>query len=355
MTKVLIVDDSALMRKKIREILQEGGDFELDTARDGRDALEKMPQFRPDVVTLDINMPIMDGLTCLAHIMALESPPPVVMVSSLTEEGALTTFEALELGAFDYVAKPGGTVSLNIRDVEQEIVAKVKAAAKSRRRKVARGGGLRERLRQQRVEHNESSVSTSGADVKGLVVIGVSTGGPSTLEEILPLLPAAFPWPVLVAQHMPGRFTAVFARRLDGRCQMAVKEVDSPMALRPGEIYIARGDADVKIGRRKGVLMALSVPQNSALWHPCVDRMVESAMEYFSPKQLVGVQLTGMGYDGAEQMAKLHQKGGRTIAEAEESAVVFGMPKELIERGGATEVLPANKVAAQLLRWVKSP
>ncbi|HHQ41378.1 MAG TPA: chemotaxis-specific protein-glutamate methyltransferase CheB [Chromatiales bacterium] len=355
--KVLVVDDSALMRKVLREILTAEPGFEVETARDGEDALERIRELDPDVVTLDINMPRMDGLTCLAHIMS-ESPRPVVMVSSLTEQGALATFEALELGAVDYVAKPGGTVSLNLREVADEIRAKVRAAAGARTRRRAGAAAAPARPAPARPARRAGARAAARrpagrGDGTGLVLVGVSTGGPGTLEVILTALPEDFPWPVLVAQHMPARFTRVFAERLDRRCALAVREVQRAMPLEPGQIAIAQGDADVLVQRRLGRTTAVTTdPDESLLWHPSVERMVRSALEACPPERLVGVQLTGMGYDGAEAMAELHRRGGRTIAESEESAVVFGMPRELIERGGADVVLPRERIAAQLCEWL---
>ncbi len=348
-TKVLVVDDSALMRKHLRAILEEDNAFQVVTARDGKDALEQIANENPDVVTLDINMPVMDGLECLARIMS-EAPRPVVMVSSLTEKGATATFEALELGAVDYVAKPGGTMSLNIREAEQVIRTKVKAAARAARRRAppqpaAPAAVPRRPARQATVK--------PAAATTGLVLIGVSTGGPTTLERILAALPAEFPWPVLIAQHMPGRFTNVFAQRLDTRCALQVREVDRPTPLQEGQILIGRGEADVVVGRRAGKLVALNMPSDASLWHPSVDRLVRSALAHYTPTKLIGVELTGMGVDGAAAMTELHAQGGRTIAESEASAVVFGMPKELIDRGGADVVLPASDVAAQLQKWLQ--
>ena len=185
-----------------------------------------------------------------------------------------------------------------------------------------------------------------------MVLIGASTGGPRALQELLTRLPAHFPLPVLIAQHMPGSFTRVFAERLAQESVLPVKEVNRPTPLVPGEILIARGDADVVVGRRSGCYMALSVPPDVRFrWHPSVERLVRSAMEHFPPEKLIAVQLTGMGDDGAEAMAQLHRLGGWTIAESEETAVVFGMPRELIERDGANVVLPVDRIAGQLVQW----
>lgn len=358
MMKVLVVDDSALMRKAITMMLLESGEFTVETARNGEDALAAIPRVRPDVVTLDINMPVMDGLTCLATIMR-EFPCPVVVVSSLTERAALITLEALELGATDYVPKPGGTVSLNMAEVRDELVSKVRQAACLR----GQPGGLVSRLRRQRevtrVERahrtavppsHRGGMAVSGAD---LVLIGASTGGPALLATLLSQLPKDFRAAVVVAQHMPASFTGAMAQRLDEHCQMPVYEVTRPMAIRPGRIYLARGDGDLVLCQRSEGLTGRPVPANGAYrWHPSVDRLVASAIEVVEPSRTVGVLLTGMGDDGAEQMALLHELGGRTIAESEESAVVWGMPGQLVARGGASTVLDADRIADHVLTWV---
>ncbi|MBG0818595.1 chemotaxis-specific protein-glutamate methyltransferase CheB [Planomonospora sp. ID82291] len=358
-TSVLVVDDSALMRKVIKRILTETGEFEVHTARNGLDALEQLRRVQPDVVTLDVNMPEMDGLTCLNEIMR-QDPRPVVMVSSLTEDGALVTLEALAVGAVDYVAKPGGTVSLNLQDVAAELVAKVRAAAGAR---VRRAGGLTARLRTQRARAAESAAparrtrapaARTQAAPADLVIIGASTGGPALLADILSRLPASFPAPVVVAQHIPGSFTTALAQRLDGACALDVHEVVRPMPMHPGHIYVGRGDADVLIARGPAGLVVKCVPASSAYrWHPSVDRLVASAHRVVEAQRLVCVQLTGMGDDGAGEMAAVKSAGGRTIAEAEETAVVWGMPGELVRRGGATAVLPNHLIASRLIDWVR--
>jgi len=352
--RVLVVDDSALMRRYISQILEESLEVEIFTARDGAEALTKTREFSPDVITLDINMPVMDGLTCLSQLMT-ETPCPVVMVSSLTERDALATFEALNLGAVDYVTKPGGTVSMNIRAVAKELVSKVRAA--SRNAKIAR---LRQRHRSLEPPACAPALSTTKKRTSvhrrpgpvRLVLIGVSTGGPGTLEEILPKLPADFSSPILIAQHMPATFTRVFAERLNTVCALQVEEIDKRSKLEPGHIYIAAGDADVEVSRLGLGPVATTVPEDPDMpWHPSVDRMVRSAVTQLGAEALVGVLLTGMGDDGAAAMKDLHDQGGRTIAESEETAIIFGMPHELIERDGANVVLPCQAVASQLVTW----
>ena len=362
-TRVLVVDDSALMRKHIRKMLEDKG-YDVVTARNGEEGLEKVASFEPTVVTLDINMPVMDGITCLSLIME-QNPCPVIMVSSLTEKGALSTFEALELGAVDYVAKPGGTVSLNINDVANEILAKVKAASRAR---IGKARGLRSRMRARReqaeVKHQtkpfrtssrvatKSRTATKTVSSDGLVMIGVSTGGPSTVEDIICSLPANFPLPILIAQHMPARFTGVFAERLNKIAALDVIEINGPMDIQAGQVLIARGDADVKVIQRAGRYKVSTIPSdNSYLWHPSVERMGLSVKDLYDPKSVICVQLTGMGNDGAAVMAELHELGAKTIAESEETAVVYGMPRELVERGGADLILPNDKIADQLIEW----
>jgi two-component system chemotaxis response regulator CheB len=197
-----------------------------------------------------------------------------------------------------------------------------------------------------------NSASGNVAPVRGVVLIGVSTGGPGAIETIIPRLPGNFPWPIIIAQHMPESFTGVFARRINDLSELEVVEVSRPTPLRAGMAYIGRGDADILVGNRGGNLTALPIPASPLHnWHPSVARMVVSALEHVDPKELLGVMLTGMGDDGAEAMADLRSRGGRTIAEAEETAVVWGMPGELVKRGGATLVMPIHRIADQLRRW----
>lgn len=388
MTKVLIVDDSALMRRLIGTVLGDAG-FTIETARNGREGVERLTQWQPDVVTLDINMPEMDGLTALSLMMQAR-PTPVVMVSSLTAKGAQATFEALALGAVDFIAKPGGTISLSVEDIAQDLIQKVRSASKARMRSSMTaprralndaatpvpsrgpaapgatpaslrpgppaGTGLAARTAG-RVQDVDLRVSRPErqASVPGIVLIGVSTGGPRTLEEILPLLPADYAWPIVIAQHMPANFTDAFAQRMDRACALTVREVSHSMPLEPGHAYIGKGGTDVMLAERMGRIVAMPKSETPGHpWHPSVDVLVESAMRVIDPTRLIGVQLTGMGNDGARTMAQLKSRGGRTIAESAETAVVFGMPQELINLKGATTVLPCHDIARHLCGWVRS-
>ena len=369
MIRLLIADNSALMRKVLEHIFLQEGDFDIRLARNGNEAIELVRSFDPQVVTLDIQMPGMDGLTCLSQIM-VEAPRPVVMISSLTAEGADATLEAMELGAVDFVAKPSGTVSLEIDRLRPLLVAKVRGAANARIRRTLRltervryqiRGGLAARARpaptpaKARASAGPNAPKTRNGALPGLVLVGTSTGGPAALDVVLPQLPTDFQWPVLVAQHLPASFTGAFARQLDRECQLHVVEVDQPMALKPGTIYIGRGDADVLVAPRAAGVIAMPAPAKAGyLWHPSVERMVASALENIDASQMIGVLMTGMGNDGAEGMRRLRQGGGRTIAEAESTAVVWGMPGELVKNGGAEVVRPLEDIASTIIDMVSA-
>ncbi|MGZ6037345.1 MAG: chemotaxis-specific protein-glutamate methyltransferase CheB [Phenylobacterium sp.] len=354
MIRLLVVDDSALMRRLIVEIFSGEDDIEVRTARDGMEALDALQTFAPHVITLDIHMPQMNGLECLDRIM-IERPTPVVMVSSLTAEGANATFEALRLGAVDFIAKPDGAISLGVHELAPVLVAKVRSAASARLKTSLR---LKERVRHRmetavkkpRSAKSERPAATAVAAAgDGLVLVGTSTGGPPALEALLTSLPGDFPWPIVIAQHMPATFTGPLARRLDGLCALSVSEVAAPTLLKPGCAYIGKGDADVIISRRAAGWVAMPAPsQASYPWHPSTDRLVRSALEIVPPAQLIGVLMTGMGNDGALAMTHLRSLGGRTIAEAEETAVVWGMPGELVKAGGADWIEPLSGIASRL-------
>lgn len=347
--RVLVVDDSALMRRYLTEILE--GDPAIrvvGTARDGEEAVLAALSLRPDVITLDINMPKMDGLTALQYIMA-QAPCPVLVISSLTQKGALTTFEALELGAVDYIAKPEGTVSLGIKDLSAEIVSKVKAVARANLRHVRKVGPQPGRTKR------PCPPARSPVEVtEKVVVIGVSTGGPKTLMDILPQLPGDFPAPVVVVQHMPAHFTAAFAQRLNQHCALQVKEAADEDILQPGWVLVAPGGYHLKVRKKLGsaeIKCRLS-REPETLYVPSVSVTFSSLLDVVGARCLIGVLLTGMGNDGANEMVKIRQGGGFTIAEAEETAVVWGMPREAIERGGATLVLPSYAIAQALVEEV---
>lgn len=378
MPKLLVVDDSALIRKFVKDIFVGDSHYLMEFARNGKEAIECLHRFQPDVITLDVNMPEMDGLEALARIMA-ERPTPVIMLSALTRRDATTSLDALAMGALDCVAKPTGVGSLTPGAFAEEVRRKVQIAVNSRVRlssAFASKTGLaidqkgHSGIQQSKPFSTFGSSATPSAvlpdssnlttgltklsgNPPGVVIIGVSTGGPRLLEKLLPSLPKDFPWPVVVIQHMPKKFTEAFALRVDGYCELKVQEVVEPTPLAPGNIYIAHGSADSVLIKHGGRICMQSVEEDGGYyWHPSVSVMVKSAMKLFQPNQLIGVMLTGMGNDGAQEMFELKEAGGRTIAESEDSCVVFGMPRELIRRGGATIVLPAQEIADQLTRWL---
>lgn len=362
MIRLLVVDDSPLMRRLLGTIFEAESDFIVEFARDGTEAIDKLHTFEPDVVTLDIHMPRMDGIACLDRIM-IERPCPVVMVAQRTQAGADETLEALELGAVDFIPKPDGAVSLEIDALAPRLVNTVRGAAAARIKPTLR---LAERIRAKRGLRNSKprrrpamaalpSIAGIGAvEGEGLVLVGSSTGGPQALDALLTPLPAQFPWPVLVAQHMPASFTGALARRLDKACALKVVEVAAPTPVATGTVYIARGDADMVLRRQRGALVAAVAPSSASFrWHPSVDRLVQSAMDVVTPERLIGVLMTGMGNDGATAMAELRRRGGHTIAEAEESAVVWGMPGELVKAGAAEVVAPLERIAASLMKTLQ--
>jgi two-component system chemotaxis response regulator CheB len=351
--KLLVVDDSPLMRRLLGQIFSREADFTVEFAGNGLEALDRAQSFAPDVVTLDVHMPKMDGLACLDALM-VERPTPVVMISSLTEADAEVTLEAFRLGAVDFVAKPQGAVSLYIDELAPELVRKVRAAAGARLRSTLRlAEKVRHRIGGAPAPRKRAAASAASGTTEGLVLVGTSTGGPPALEALLSALPGEMAWPLVIAQHMPASFTGALARRLDGLCALTVMEVQKPTLLQAGFAYIASGGSDIIIARKPAGLVAMPMtPDKDYPWHPSTDRLVRSALAQLPAAQMVGVLMTGMGDDGAAAMALLRQEGGKTIAEAEESAVVWGMPGELVALGGADWVVPLPQIAERLRKLV---
>jgi len=349
-TTVVIADDSALMRRKIKEILESDPAITVvGAARNGQDAVDLVRQLEPDVVTMDINMPVMDGITALQTIM-MESPRPVVMLSSLTQEGAMTTFECIELGAVDFIGKPSGTISVDIDQQAHEIIAKVKQAAKSKP-----GGRLRRKAAAPAAGPRASR--TGDGIATRVVAIGVSTGGPKTIMEIVPYLPADLDAAVVIVQHMPEAFTAPFASRINAASAITIKEAESGDILRSGHGYLARGGKHMVFARRalgSGVMVRYASQPSDVPHIPSVDVMMKSAVEVFHSR-VTGVLLTGMGADGADGLVQIRRAGGQTIAEDESTCVVFGMPAQAIQRGGAEHVLPCHHIAEKIEELLACP
>ncbi|MEB3102828.1 chemotaxis-specific protein-glutamate methyltransferase CheB [Ferviditalea candida] len=351
--KVLIVDDSALMRKALKEIMITDKTIEVvGAARDGQDAIDKAGEMQPDVITMDINMPVMDGLTSMQHILNDHPKIPIIIISSLSTEGALTTFEALALGAFDYVAKPSGTVSSNIHVVGKEIIDKVKLAYKSANRN-SLNGRIKARsaaAEKKTVASQRKSPAPGSNELSAVVVIGVSTGGPGTLMEVLPRLPSDLKAAVVVVQHMPASFTSSFARRMSEACAISFKEAEACDILANGRGYLAPGGYQLLVHRDGKLLRLSSSPETQFM--PSVNVTMASVLERCGGERMVGVIMTGMGDDGADTMVKVREAGGITIAEDESTAIVFGMPQEAIKRGGAEIVAPSYKIAGEIVKAV---
>ncbi|HMD71718.1 MAG TPA: chemotaxis response regulator protein-glutamate methylesterase [Bryobacteraceae bacterium] len=346
--RVLVADDSALMRQTLKRIIGESADLDLaGVARDGEDAVSKARELRPDVISMDINMPKLDGISAL-QIVLQEKICPVVMVSSLTQEGATTTFECLELGAFDFVAKPDGTVSSNMGAVAEELISKLKAAASR---------GIVDRLQRGRERRQPARAplraAFEGVTRKRAVAIGISTGGPATLQDVLPQIPPDLPASIFLVQHMPPAFIASFAKRLDERCSIKVVEGRSGMPVEPGVCYVAPGGMHLCLHRKMTGDVVIRTPNTPAtLFVPSVGVMMDSVLKMYGA-DTVGVLMTGIGDDGADAMVAIRQAGGHTIAESEQTAVVYGMPREAIERGGACVVAPSHQVAGEIVRAVR--
>lgn len=347
--KVLIVDDSAFMRKLLKDFLTSHPSLEvIGVARNGKEAVEKVKTLQPDVVTMDIEMPQMNGLEAVREIM-VHSPVPIVMLSSTTIDGAENTMLALEYGAVDFIAKPGGAISLNLHDVKDEIIEKVLAALQVQRasltgKKVISNEGLNPLKR---------TFSNVG---KSVVLIGTSTGGPRALQEVLKKLPASIQAPILVVQHMPAGFTKSLASRLNGLCDIRVKEAEDGEVLVNGTAYIAPGGYHLSIKRvGTSYCAALDDAQSPRLGHrPSVDVLFESVAQYVN-LNVAAVVLTGMGQDGKQGLKRLKEYGKTiSIAESESSSVVFGMPKAVIEAGLADMVADLQDIPKYLIDLIKS-
>lgn len=345
MIRVLIVDDSALVRRTLVEILTRDPEVEVvDTAGNGADAIAKIRRLRPDVVTLDVMMPQLDGLKVLAHVMR-ENPVRVLMLSSLTQEGAETTLHALELGAVDFVDKAALALPPEDGSLGGELLAKIHAIAKIDLSRLGRYAA-----RAVKAGTIALGPSAAGADI---VIVGTSTGGPTALQQLIPALPASLPASVVVVQHIPRGFTGPLADRLNAMSALTVREAAEGDIVRPGEVSVAPGGVHLKFCRRGETTVIVLDPEPSdSLLRPSVDVTMKSAAEIWG-NRAVGVLLTGMGNDGTLGMRVIRSKGGRTLAESEESCVVYGMPKAAVDLGVVDEVLPLDRMAERIAAAVR--
>jgi two-component system chemotaxis response regulator CheB len=344
-TRVLIIDDSALVRSLLTEIVNREPDLEaIGAAPDPLVAREMIRALSPDVLTLDIEMPKMDGLDFLERLMRLR-PTPVVMVSTMTERGAEVTLKALELGAIDFVCKPRLGIAAGLQDLAADICEKIRVASKARLNRHVRPGEPRATgadSPSKRAPTHYSRLST-----EKLIAIGASTGGTEAIREVITRLSADSP-AVLITQHMPPGFTRSFAARLDGLCRMTVSEANDGERVLPGHVYIAPGDRHMKLERcGSNYVVALDDGPPVNRHRPSVDVLFRSVAAAAGQNAL-GVMLTGMGRDGASAMLEMKQAGAFNIAQDEASCVVFGMPKEAIAIGAVDEVRPINRIAERL-------
>ena len=338
MIKVMVVDDSAFMRKAIREILESDSEIKVvDVARNGEDMFNKLDNAQPDVITLDINMPVMDGKTTLEKMQEENIKIPVIIISSLTKEDAPITLELLDLGAFDYIPKPSGTISLDIKKVSDEIIAKVKNAYKNKNRFKILPKFKRRKIAEHKVEEKKLA--------KNVVAIGISTGGPATMLDILqdvnePDDDTAY----LVVQHMPPQFTPSLAKRMTEYSPIEFFHAAPGQSILGGYGYLAPGGWHMMITKEKKVRL---FKDDKYIYYPSVDVLFNSVADVFAPNA-IGVLLTGIGRDGAEGLLKMKQMGCYTIAEDEETAVVYGMPRAAKEINAAIKILPSYKIARDI-------
>lgn len=340
--RVLIVDDSALIRGVMTEILSQDSEIEvIGAAPDPYAARDKIKALAPDVLTLDVEMPKMDGLTFLHKLMAAR-PMPVVMVSSLTDKGAATTMQALEAGAVDFVTKPTVDIQHGLEDLAQQITSKVKAAAQATVKKRTPPADCADRIKA--LAQQSAMIKTTDT----IIAIGSSTGGTEALREMLEVLPPNTP-PILMTQHMPERFTKTFADRLNELCQIGVKEAQEGDSVLPGQALLAPGNYHMEL-RRSGARYYVTLNQEPPVnrHRPAVDPMFQSVAKYAGANS-VGVILTGMGNDGAAGMLDMKKAGAFNLAQDEASCVVFGMPKEAIKAGGVDKILPLNDIPSAIL------
>jgi two-component system chemotaxis response regulator CheB len=346
--KILVVDDSAFMRKVITDMIESDQQMEVvGVARNGEDAIAKIKLLKPDVVTLDIEMPKMDGLTALRTIMA-EMPLPVIMLSSLTKKGAEETLKALDLGAFDFITKPSSLIKVSAPEVKNELIEKIQIASRTKV-KAIRNPKPSPQITQRDTVVPSISVQANSR-FKKIVAIGTSTGGPRALQDVIPFIPSGINASFLIVQHMPPGFTKSLAERLDSMSQIHVKEAESGDILQQGWAYLAPGDQHLKVTKQNGQFMIKLDNGDRVSGHrPSVDAMLESIVDT-NHKNVVGVIMTGMGADGAQGMKKLKDSGGFVIAQDEDSCIVFGMPKIAIKLDAVDKVVGLSNIANEIVK-----
>lgn len=363
--KVLVVDDSSFFRRRVSEIINQDPLMTvIDTAQNGREAVDKAQQLRPDVITMDIEMPVLDGISAVREIMA-KCPTPILMFSSLTHEGAKATLDALDAGALDFLPKKFEDIARDKDEAVNLLQQRVKEIARKRFLMATRPrapepaarpavtGTLNRPLAERQSEPARAAAAPAAFKRSGksyqLVAIGTSTGGPVALQNVLTKLPGDFPHPILLIQHMPATFTAAFAARLNGLCQIGVKEAQDGDVLKPGQAYLAPGGKQMLLeGRGPGARLRIIDGNDKVNYKPCVDITFASAAKTYGDKVLA-IVLTGMGADGRDGARLLKEQGATIWAQDEASCVVYGMPQAVAKAGIASESLPLDRVAQRIL------
>jgi len=346
--KVLVVDDSAFMRKVISDMLSQDDEIEVvGTAKNGKDGIDKAQLLKPHVITLDVEMPIMDGITALEKLLELNPAPKVIMLSSLTNNGGEATMKALDAGAFDFVPKPTSSIiHFNIDDIKEDLVKKIKNSVTSNTLNYNRKSIFPNKITMQPKEKVQSDCM-----LKYIIAVGTSTGGPRALQEVIPLLPADLPAAVLIVQHMPPGFTKSLALRLDSLSEINVKEAENGDILKPGWAYLAPGNYHMYINKASGeyrIGLNQEIPMTGH--RPSVNYMMNSVAAC-GHKNLIAVMMTGMGNDGSEGITKIKNVGGKTIAQNEETCVVYGMPKSAVNMGVIDKIIPLTEIAKEIVKF----
>ncbi len=360
-TRVLVVDDSAFMRKALSMMLESDPHIEVvGTGRNGKEGVDLVKKLKPDLVTMDVEMPEMDGLTALRIIME-EQPTPVMMVSSITQEGASATFEAMDLGAVDFIPKELSFVSLDIVHIKEELLEKIKTIGQRRALVMA---AAKRRIVSKKISAEAKAAMAVGTTKRKstrkrhlvgtniqIIALGCSTGGPPALQSVVTRLPRNLPVPVLVVQHMPPKFTKSLAERLNGLSKVAVSEARQGEIAEPGHVYIAPGAMHMTLspGAVTPSIRVAETPSDT-LYRPSVDVMMKSVVKRYG-KQTLGVILTGMGNDGEIACKELHGLGGKIIAQDEATCVVYGMPRAIVDKGLAHVISPIESITDEILSF----
>ncbi len=337
MIRVLVVDDSPFIRLALKKLMSSAEDIEvIGEANNGKEAIRLVQELKPDVITLDVNMPVMDGLTALGEIKKVCPQCRVIMISALTKEGARETIEALEKGAIDFITKPADYQELF--KFKEEIISKIRAVYETRTRP--------EPIPAKAIPKKEVK---GEFNLPPVVSIGISTGGPQTLSAVLPRLPSDFPSPILIAIHMPDTFTATFARHLNSMCKLEVKEAEEGEVIRRGTVYVSRGRVHMVLKGTPERAFVTYVKDDSYVYKPSADILLSSSAKVFG-RNTIGVVMTGMGNDGSEGIVEVKKAGGVTVAEDPKTAILWAMPENAIKTGAVDYVVPKEKLPELLIK-----